>query len=230
VKLLIFDIDGTLTHLDGATRRAFNAAYLRVFGVPAATDQLKLHGRTDPIIFRDLHELSGLSGTPEENFARFREAYLEELPTSIAASHRARLLPGVSELLSELEVRHDSAALALGTGNMEGGARVKIGYFGLNQYFPVGGFGDVHHHRKDILRDAVRASETYYRQQFAPEDTWVIGDTVHDIEGGKLAGLRTMGVATGGAYTADDLRACDADVVFDDLLNTAAVLSAFGLD
>ncbi|HEY3294908.1 MAG TPA: HAD family hydrolase [bacterium] len=230
MKLLIFDIDGTLTHLDGATRRAFDAAYVKVFGMHAAVDRLQLHGRTDPIIFRELHELSGLSGTPEDNFARFREVYLEELPASIAATPKAKVLPGVIDLLEALKVRENTAALALGTGNMEAGARLKIGFFGLNSYFPVGGFGDVHHRRLDILHDALRNASAFYHRDFAPEDTWVIGDTIHDIEGGKLAGLMTMGVATGGAFTAEDLRVSNADVVFNDLSDTAAVLSAFGLD
>lgn len=229
MKLLIFDIDGTLTQLDGATRRAFDAAYVRVFGIHAVTDGLRLHGRTDPTIFRELHELSGLSGSPEDNFVVFQQAYLEELPVSIAASNKARLQPGIPELLKALEARQD-ASLALGTGNMEAGARLKIGHFGLNRYFPVGGFGDVHHQRVDILRDAVRHATTHYQRTFAPGDTWVIGDTIHDVEGGQLAGLKTMGVATGGAFTADDLRAAKADIVFDDLSSTAAVLRAFGLD
>ena len=230
MKLLIFDIDGTLTHLDGATRRAFDAAYMKVFGIHAMSDSLKLHGRTDPIIFSELHQLSGLSGSVEDNFERFREVYLEELPLSLARTPNAKVLPGIPKLLEALAARRDTAALALGTGNMEAGARVKIGFFGLNHYFPVGGFGDVHLHRLDILRDAVRAASTYYRTEFAPRDTWVIGDTIHDVEGGKLAGLRTMGVATGGAFTAEDLRSSCADVVLDDLSDTPTVLSAFGLD
>ena len=229
MKLLIFDIDGTLTSLDGATRRAFDAAYLRVFGVHAAIGSLKLHGRTDPVIFKELHELSGRKGSEKDNFPRFREVYLEELPRAIRFTPKARLQPGIPELLSELESRPKDAALALGTGNMEAGARMKIGFFGLNHYFPVGGFGDAHHERCRILLDAVYRAEAYYRADFDPEDIWVIGDTIHDVEGGKINRFRTMGVATGGAFTADELRASNADVVFDDLSDTASVLSAFGL-
>jgi phosphoglycolate phosphatase len=230
VKLLIFDIDGTLTYLDGATRRAFDAAYIKLFGVHVSTDGLKLHGRTDPLIFRDLHQLSGLGGDLENAFSRFREAYLEVLPSSIASSAKARLLPGVNELLEALAARPNQTALALGTGNMEAGARIKTGHFGLNRFFPIGGFGDTHHDRADLLRDAIRNAEVYHRHSFSPAETWVIGDTVHDIEGGKALGLRTMGVATGGAFSFDDLVAEGADVVFHDLSDTKAVLAAFGLE
>jgi len=229
VKLLIFDIDGTLTHLDGATRRAFDAAYMQIFGVHAETETLKLHGRTDPLIFRDCYELSGLSGGWEKAFVIFRDAYLTALPGCIAASPHTHLHPGVAGLLDMLHRRSD-AALALGTGNMEAGARLKIGHFGLNRYFPVGGFGDHHHQRADIMRDAIRHAEAHWRQTFAPADTWVIGDTVHDVEGGKAVGLRTLGVATGGAFSYEDLVKAEADAVFRDLSDTAAVMKALGLN
>lgn len=230
MHLLIFDIDGTLTHLDGATRRAFDAAYVRLFGIHAEVGSLKLHGRTDPIIFHELHELSGLSGRPEDDFEKFREIYLEELPLSIQATPKAHVLPGILELLADLDRRKDTAALALGTGNMEAGARTKIGFFDLNRYFPVGGFGDVHHFRYQIIGDAVRNAEVFYKQTFAPEATWVIGDTPHDIEGGKHLHLMTMGVATGGAFSYQDLVDSGADVVFENLLDTTAVVKAFGLE
>jgi phosphoglycolate phosphatase-like HAD superfamily hydrolase len=58
----------------------------------------------------------------------------------------------------------------------------------------------------------------------------VIGDTVHDIEGGKAVGVKTMGVATGGAFSYDELVAVGADVVFRDLSDTTAVMKALELN
>jgi phosphoglycolate phosphatase-like HAD superfamily hydrolase len=229
MKLLIFDIDGTLTHLDGATRRAFKAAFRKVFDVDAVTTELKLHGRTDPIIFLDCFHTTGLSGDWQESFARFRDAYVEALPVAIAATQNIGLHPGIPELLDELTSRQSQVALALGTGNMEAGARTKIGFFDLNRYFPVGGFGDIHCERRDIMRDALINAENYYGLKFNLQDVWVIGDTPHDIAGGKAIRARTMGVATGGAYSYDELVATDADVVFHDLSDTARVLEALEL-
>lgn len=229
MKLLIFDIDGTLTYLDGATRRAFSAAFRNVFQVEAVTTDLKLHGRTDPVIFRDCFRSTGLPGDWEENFARFRTAYIKALPEAIASSTKVYLLPGVQTLLDELMARKDQAALALGTGNMESGARVKIGRFGLNPYFPVGGFGNMHCERPEVMRDAVKAAESYYGRKFDYQNIWVIGDTPHDVSGGKAIGARTLGVATGGAFTRVDLIAAEADVVLKDLSDTELVLHTFGL-
>jgi phosphoglycolate phosphatase len=229
LKLLIFDVDGTLTHIDGATRRAFRAAFQRLYGLELVTDTLKLHGRTDPLIFRDCYEFCGLHGDWQAAFDSFRKVYLEELPVCIAAGKNVHLHPGVSELLEALASRPGDVALVLGTGNMEAGARTKIGHFGLNRYFPVGGFGDAHDDRTSLLRDAVRNAENHWKRRFAPADTWVIGDTVYDIEGGKALSLRTMGVTTGGAFSFNELAAAGADAVFENLSDTARVLNAFGL-
>jgi phosphoglycolate phosphatase-like HAD superfamily hydrolase len=228
MKLLIFDVDGTLTYLDGATRRAFNAAFRKVFHVDAVVTNLKLHGRTDPIIFQDCFRTTGLTGDWRVSFDRFREAYVEALPGAIAASSNIGMHPGIPELLESLSERSD-VALALGTGNMEAGARAKIAVFDLNRYFPVGGFGDSHCERSSIIRDALVNAQRYYETVFDLSDVWVIGDTPLDVAGGKAIGARTMGVATGGAFSYEELVAADPDVAFHDLSDTGLVLNALDL-
>ncbi|MDD5087636.1 MAG: HAD hydrolase-like protein [bacterium] len=230
MKLLIFDIDGTLTHLDGATRTAFDTAFLRLFGRNARIAGIKMHGRTDPMIFRDCYRESGLGDDWPDAYAKFRSIYIEELPAAIRArGDSVRLHLGVRELIRALHAMPERAALALGTGNMEAGGRAKIAHFGLNDFFSVGGFGDDHHQRVDILRDAIRSAEAHWRRTFDAHDTWVIGDTPHDVEAGQALGLRTLGVATGGAFTLTELAATQPDALFADLSDTDQVLRVFGL-
>ncbi len=230
MKLLIFDIDGTLTHLGGATRAAFDAAFRTLFAVPAKIEGIPMHGRTDWLIFRDCFAETGLDGDWKEAYVRFQPVYISELPAKIELSTKKRLLPGVTELLESLNKKSASAALALGTGNMEAGARVKIGYFGLNHYFPVGGFGDGHDHRSGLLRDAVLNANDYFGRKFESHDTWIIGDTPFDIQGGKAIGAKTLGVATGGAYSIDELRSSGADVVLEDLSDVNQVFAALAIE
>lgn len=227
MKLLIFDIDGTLTSLYGATTRAYARAFSRVFGRDLITDGLTMHGRTDPLIFRHCYGKSGLPGDWREGYEVFKPPYLEELPISIRNSTRARVHPGVRELLDELSARPDEFALALGTGNMEAGGRTKIAHFDLNHYFPVGGFGDIHEERHMILQDALDAAAAHFGREFAPDASWVIGDTEHDIHGAQRLGLRTLAVATGGKYTVEMLRKYGADDVRPDLSETAELLELF---
>ncbi len=227
MKLLIFDIDGTLTSLDGATTRAYSKAFQEIFGQVPDTGGLSMHGRTDPLIFRECFERSGIPGNWREGYELFKPQYLAFLPDSIQSSPKARVHVGVRELLDSLASRPEEFALALGTGNMEPGARAKIGHFGLNHYFPIGGFGDVHEERYMIMQDAVAASCEYFGRTFAPDDTWVIGDTEFDVHGAQQAGLRCLAVATGGKYTTNMLEATGADAVREDLSRTQEILELF---
>lgn len=227
MKLLIFDIDGTITHLDGATSRAYLRAFKKIYGVEPVTEGLSMHGRTDPLIFRECFERSGLKGDWRAGYEAFKPHYLADLPDSIRTSERARLHVGVRELLAALAEAPDEFALALGTGNMEAGARVKIGHFELNDYFPVGGYGDEHEERHLILRDAVNVSALHYGKSFTPENTWVIGDTEHDVRGAQRIGVRALGVATGGKYSVEMLAETGADEVRADLSQTAELLELF---
>jgi phosphoglycolate phosphatase len=230
MKLLIFDIDGTLTHLDGSTYRAFARAFRDSFDTDLITEGLKLHGRTDPVIFKECFGRAGLTGGWQAAYGIFKKAYIQYLPDAISSNPKARVQLGIPSLLDALRNRKTQCALALGTGNGEAGARAKIGYFGLNSYFPVGGFGDEHEERFLIMKDAIHASERHYDCEFNLNNIWVIGDTAHDVEGGKAIGVRTLAVATGGAYTYDDLLTTGADFVFQDLSNTTAVLAALSLE
>ena len=61
-----------------------------------------------------------------------------------------------------------------------------------------------------------------------PADVLVVGDTPHDVACAHAAGATAIGVATGG-YTADELRACGAEIVFDTLKDTPRVIDLMKL-
>jgi phosphoglycolate phosphatase-like HAD superfamily hydrolase len=52
-------------------------------------------------------------------------------------------------------------------------------------------------------------------QSVKPGDIFVIGDTPRDIDAGREAGFRTVGVATSD-YSVDQLKAAGADLVLSD--------------
>ena len=54
-----------------------------------------------------------------------------------------------------------------------------------------------------------------------PEDTVSVGDAVWDVEAAKKAGIKTIGVLTGGAYSAEELKEAGAEEVYE---NCAALL------
>jgi phosphoglycolate phosphatase len=92
------------------------------------------------------------------------------------------------------------------TGNLKEGARLKLSYLGLWQYFEFGAFADDSHDpRRTRPFRAARAKESL-GIEFPPERVYIIGDTPHDIACGKAIGAKTIAVATG-AFSVEQLSA-----------------------
>jgi phosphoglycolate phosphatase len=85
--------------------------------------------------------------------------------------------------------------------------------------------GPHHAHRPELPAIARQRAEALLGRQIPGSDVVVIGDTPADMGCGRGIGARAIGVATG-RYTADDLRACGAAAVFENLSDTDAVVRA----
>jgi len=223
-KLLLFDVDGTLILSGGAGIRSVNRAFLALHGVADAMARCRPDGKTDPAIFREVARVTlgrDLSGAEVE---AVKEAYLEALTSEIVDSPGYRIMPGVPDLLSIL-ARGNRFLLALATGNLEAGARLKLEPAGLNRFFGTGGFGSDDEDRPRLVRAAVRRASSTCPDPIADEDVYVIGDTPHDITAARKAGVRCVAVATGSSRPAD-LARHHPDAVLEDLSDAAAFLSA----
>src|SRR5690606_23636661 len=97
--------DGTLISSGGAGAHAFFQTLLDEFALEQILGQVCFSGRTDRAILRDLFELHQIDNSPE-NWERFRRVYLRQLPTSLREKG-GRILPGVLELLEQLQQRDD---------------------------------------------------------------------------------------------------------------------------
>lgn len=224
--LLLWDIDGTLTLSGGAGMRALEAALQREFGVgaPTPTKGIDFAGRTDTWIMRQIFARIGLPDTAA-NLSRLLTAYLIELPTALKNPGTC-ILPGVTVALETLAARGDCAQ-ALLTGNVERGARIKLEHHGISHFFAFGAFADDSERRNDLGPVALRRAREKHGVEFAPERVFVIGDTPHDIECGKIIGAQTIAVATG-RYSTEELSAETPTAVLRDLSDTAAFLRAIG--
>jgi phosphoglycolate phosphatase len=196
VKLVLFDIDGTLVDCGGQARTAFADALTHVMGATGGLAGYDFSGKLDPRIVVDLLMTMGFSR--EEAVRRMpdvRAAYLERLERTLQVD-KMKLLPGVAELVDALHER-DDVALGLLTGNWEQGGRIKIGRFDLNRYFPFGSFGDDAYDRNDLPPIALKRAGDLHATEFTPEHTIIIGDSLMDIECARAHGIRCMAVATG---------------------------------
>lgn len=199
MKVLLFDIDGTLVRAGGAGRKALNRAGQILYGKENACSELSLAGHTDLWNFRAVYRRSTGRLPSERELERLHQEYLKHLPHYVRSAIRKKnyILPaGIKALLKKLS-RDKRILLGLGTGNMECGARIKLEPSGFNAYFLFGGFGSDAFHRHTLLKKAIRRASNLAGSSIAPSDVYVIGDTPLDVAAGKKAGFKTIGVGTG---------------------------------
>ena len=220
----LFDIDGTLISTAGAGKAALEAAFAEEFSVPRISDRLALSGRTDRAICRDLLRHHMLDDSPE-NWSRLIGAYLRHLPESLR-SKGGSVLPGIGDLLEQLSTR-DDVVLGLLTGNVRSGARVKLGHFGLVDYFLFGGFGDQHHDRDDVAREALAEVRRHCNGTVNPGRIWVVGDTPLDVRCARAIGARAVAVATGW-HSHDELADSRPDILLPDLSDPSRLTERWG--
>jgi phosphoglycolate phosphatase len=214
VKLLLFDIDGTLVLTGGAGIRALNRAFQQVVGIDNAMEGIRPHGKTDPAIVREIFHSRGAGGHSADVTDQILDAYVSFLPEEVRSSRTYRILPGITNFLEAFH-GDPNVVLGLATGNVEKGARIKLERGNLNSYFRFGGFGSDAEKRAHLVRCAAENGFRCCGQTIAPEDVFVIGDTPRDIEAGREAGFRTVGVATSD-YTREHLEEAGADLVMSD--------------
>ncbi|MDQ7784388.1 MAG: HAD family hydrolase [Desulfomonilaceae bacterium] len=219
-KFILFDIDQTLLESGGGGLSAMTKAFKVVTGISNGFNGISYAGKTDPQIIREALEAHGLSvnGT---RLNRLIDVYLRYFPEEMA-SRGGRLKPGVLELVERLHQRRDRH-LGLLTGNVEKGARIKLGHFGLNKYFSVGAFGSDSEDRNVLLPIALRRFRHQTGMPVTYRDCIVIGDTPRDVECARVHETPCIGVATGSS-SVSDLKAAEADLVVEDLTDTEAIL------
>jgi len=225
VRLLLFDIDGTLLHARGAGRRAVKAALERVYGTVGAIDRYDLGGKTDQRIVFDVLEAAGLTREAvRKRLGDFFEDYARGLVEEIGDGRNVVTLPGVLALIERLHGTQN-ALLGLLTGNIEEGARIKLTPPGLWSYFSVGAYGSDDVDRRRLPSLAARRAHALVGYEFRPDEVLVIGDTPLDIDCARAFGAVAVAVATG-QHSRADLLTHGPDLLFDDLSDVEAVLDA----
>jgi phosphoglycolate phosphatase len=203
IRLVLFDIDGTLIQTEGAGVKAFAKVCATEFGVLNGTAQLRFAGRTDSSLAREFFLAHGIEPRAE-NFERFFDRYVFWLDHLLGHSS-GRILPGVEDLLSALGALPQVPTLGLLTGNIRLGAQIKLRHFQLWDRFTTGGFGDDDEDRNRIAVVARDRGARLLGETLRGEEILVIGDTPRDIECAQAIGAKMLAVATG-SYRLEQLR------------------------
>jgi phosphoglycolate phosphatase-like HAD superfamily hydrolase len=222
-RLVLFDVDGTLLSAGRAARESILAALSAVLGWKGSADGNDFSGKTDPQILRELV----LDAVGAARFESALDAVLDRYVEELAIRLRPGAVvpkPGVRDLLERL-ARDPRVTLALLTGNIERGARMKLEPPGFNPYFPFGAFGDDSADRYSLPAIAVARARERTGRSFTGQSVVIIGDSVHDVACGRSLGARAIAVATG-PTPARNLAAERPDALFADFSDVEAAATA----
>ncbi len=201
VRLVLFDIDGTLIRTGGAGVKAFQKVFATEFGASDGFERLKFAGRTDVSLVREFFEFHRIPVT-QENLSRFFERYVFWLDHILRES-KTSLCPGVAQFIRDLQALRHPPLLGLLTGNIRLGAEIKLRHFNLWETFVTGAFADDHEDRSQIAVVARARGRRLLNEELCGEQVLVIGDTPHDIRCARAIQAKVLAVATGGAELAE---------------------------
>ena len=225
MRLILFDIDGTLINSSRVGRTALGRAMQAVYGTAGALETFEFAGKTDRRIVRELLLAEGWAGPAIE-------ARLAELDEEMSAAGQELFTPrtiwscpGVPALLDALD-RRDDVTLALLTGNIRHTVALKLSAAGIDTArFVAGAYGSDSLERDDLFAIALDRTAQATGWHFAGADVVIVGDTPADVRCARAGGARAVAVATG-PYPAERLAGCEPDHLFADLSQTDSVLGA----
>jgi HAD superfamily hydrolase (TIGR01509 family) len=212
VQGLIFDLDGTLADsMEYYYRLACDVTDLA--GAPPVTRErlCELMGLGDPDLLRKL-----LPEDFPEAEATLERIVRERLPAWARASEEIRPLPGCIELLHRLHALDRRLGLATSSGR----AAAYLDRWGVRHLFrAVVGREEVTRrkpHPESVLRCLSELG-------VEPRDAAYVGDSPIDIQAGRAAGVRTVGVLTG-TSSRRALAALDPDHILESAIELLDLL------
>ena len=224
MKIVLFDIDGTLLLSGGAGRASMAVALRESFGAVGPSDY-RYGGKTDKLIVRETMRLEGFDDAAiDARMDAVIERYLSGLRAELAnGKKRAHTLPGVGPIVDAVEAA-DDLVLGLLTGNVIRGAELKLSAVGLAPArFRVGAFGSDHEDRPMLPPIARDRASAFLGHDVSGDRLVIIGDTPADVDCGRGVGARAIAVATGG-FSMEELESHGPVATLPDLSDTARVL------
>ncbi|MDW4500460.1 HAD-IA family hydrolase [Sulfitobacter sp. D35] len=191
LRLVIFDVDGTLVDSQGDIVAALTHAFGAV-GRPAP-DRATMLGIVGLSLDVAMARLA--PEAPEATRARLVQAYKDaymDLRSRAGAAHSSPLFPGAREALEALSA-DENTLLGIATGKSRRGLDKLIEAHGLHRLFVTQQVADFHPskpHPSMILQAMTEAG-------VGPKETVMIGDTSYDMDMAAAAGVRGIGVSWG---------------------------------
>lgn len=218
LRLVIFDVDGTLVDSQVQIVAAMDAAFDSEGLEPPGTAALSVVGLSLPLAIARLVPDAG-----PERVLRMAEVYKTAYArrrTADDAIGGAPLYPGARDAIERLRAR-DDVLLGVATGKSRRGLVHLFEAHGMNGCFQTLQCADDHPSKPHPAMVLAALAET----GTDPAHAVIVGDTTYDMEMGHAAGIRAIGVAWG-YHPAAQLQRSGAAHVLDDFGRLDAALAA----
>jgi HAD superfamily hydrolase (TIGR01549 family) len=209
IKIVIFDLDGTLVDAYKPVERSINYT-LKQFGFPAVSGETikRTVGRGDR------HLLEAFAGPEriDEVLKVYRKHHREALKRG------TKLLPGAKRLLQYLKKQGYKTAVA--SNRPTEFSNIIIRHLGIREYFDYVLCGDRVLRAKpcpDILKKIL------LKFALPPAESLYVGDMTIDVETGRRAAVKTVAVVTGSSRR-EELAALRPFAVVDRVLDLVPIL------
>lgn len=215
-KHLMWDIDGTLILTGGAGGEAMIKVIKDYYFLDAFAFPQSLAGRTDSEIIKSaVTFIRGRCHLSEVASLLIR--YQMELPKWLPKC-QGRVMKNVEKTLAYFQRPESEYENCLLTGNIRMGAKLKLQYYKLEQYFNFdhSAFGELAEERNELARIAL---QRFYisNPQITSNDLIFIGDTINDVLCAKAIGARCVIVLDGSSKKREDFSECQPWKILDTL-------------
>jgi phosphoglycolate phosphatase len=191
--LIVFDWDGTIIDSTGTIAESIQQAAAEM-GLPVPHDDRARH-----VIGLGLHD-SLRHAVPDLPASRYNDFVALYRKYFLAREDTMKLFPGMLDLLSSLKGKH---LLAIATGKSRKGLDRALDAGGLRKYFSASRCAD----ETNPKPHPAMLLELMEELNLSQQQLLMIGDTSHDLEMARAAGVDALGV-TYGAHQEEGLRSC----------------------
>lgn len=217
-KMVLIDLDGTL--VDSAPDLAWcvDETMKRLSLPPQGLERVRdwVGNGVEKLMRRAL--TGDIAGEPDPALLqRAMPVFLELYDNNIA--QRSRLFPGVREGIALLKAQ--GIQLGCVTNKIARFTEPLLQRLGVRDEFGVVVSGDTLAQKKPHPAPLLHAARFF---NVAPQDSLMVGDSVHDVEAARAAGFQIACVSYGYNH-GEDIRAAHPDAVIDSLVQLAGIFN-----
>ena len=197
MNMVLFDIDGTLTHTVSTDEDCFTSAYLEALGIPGINTDWSVYSHcVDSTICQEIIQ-SRLGHPPlVEEIRRLKSCFMDHLRACAQKDPSSfQPIPGATEILTWFHSSEDWVA-AIATGGWECSARLKLELAGIQVDGLPFASADDGFTREDILSIAISHAKAQY-QQDKFDRIVSVGDGIWDVICASRMKLPFIGIAEG---------------------------------